>query len=127
MECLKKKLQLPLQPMVFIIVDAVDECPNSSGFPNVAREQVLDLLEELLELKLPDLRICVTSCPEADIRDVLEPLASHHMSLHDENGQKKGILDYISSVVLTDRKMRKWRFEDKQLFIDILSAKADGM
>ena len=126
-ECLKKMLRLPLQLMVFIIVDAVDECPNSSGFPNVAREQVLDLLEELLESKLPDLRICVTSRPEADIRDVLEPLASHHISLHDEHGQKNGILVYISSVVLTDRKMRKWRCEDKQLVIDILSAKADGM
>jgi hypothetical protein len=126
-ECLKKMLQLSLRPTVFIIVDAVDECPNSSGFPNVAREQVLDLLEELSELNLPDLRICVTSRPEADIRDVLGPLASHHISLHDEDGQKNGILDYISSVVLTDKKMRKWRSEDKQLVIDILSAKADGM
>lgn len=126
-ECLKKMLQLPLQPMVFIIVDAIDECPNSTGFPNVAREHVLDLFEELLELNLPDLRICVTSRPEADIRDVWEPLAVHHISLHDENGQKNDILDYISSVVLTDRKMRKWRLEYKQLVIDMLSAKADGM
>jgi hypothetical protein len=105
-ECLKKVLQLPLQLMIFIILDAVDECPNSSGIPNVAREEVLGLLEELLELNLPDLRICVTSRPEADIRDVLEPRASH-MSLHDEDGQKNGILDYISSVVQTDEIMRK--------------------
>jgi hypothetical protein len=126
-DCLKKMLRLPLQPMIFIIVDAVDECPNSSGFPNVAREQVLDLLEELLKLNFPDLRICVTSRPEADIRDVLEPLASHHMSLHDENGQKNGIIDYINSIFETDRKMRKWRSEEKQLVIGILSAKADGM
>ena len=127
MECLRKMVQLPLQPMIYIIVDAVHECPNSSGYPNVAREQVLDLFEELLKLNIPDLRICVTSRPEADIRDVLEPLVSHHMSLHDEDGQKNGIIDYISSVVLADRMMRKWRFEDKQLVIDILSAKADGM
>lgn len=126
-ECLKEMLQLPLQPMIFIIVDAVDECPNSSGFPNVAREELLDLLKELLELNLPDLRICVTSRPEADIREVLEPLESRHMSLHDEDGQKNGILHYISSVVRTDRKMQKWKSEDKQLVIDILSAKADGM
>ena len=126
-ECLKKMLQLPLQPMIFIIVDAVDECPNSTGFPNTQREMVLDLLEELLELNLPDLRICVTSRPEADIQDVLEPLEPCHMSLHDESGQKTGILDYISSVVRTDRQMRKWRSEEKQLVIDILSAKANGM
>jgi len=126
-ECLKKILQLPLQPMIFIIVDAVDECPNSSRFPNVAREEVLDLLDELLKLNLPYLRICVTSRPEADILGVLESLASHHMSLHDENGQKIGILDYISSVVRSDRVMQKWKPEDQQLVIDILSAKAGGM
>jgi hypothetical protein len=127
MECLKKMLQLPRQPMIYIIVDALDECPNSSGFPKTAREKVLDFLEELSDLKLPDLRVCATSRPEVDIRDVLEPLTSHYMSLHDESGQKNDILDYISSVVLTDRKMRRWRSEDKQLVIDTLSAKADGM
>jgi hypothetical protein len=126
-ECLKKMIQLPRQPMIYIIVDALDECPNSSGFPNTAREKVLYLLEDLLDLNLPNLRICVTSRPEADIREVLEPLTSHHMSLHDERGQKNDILDYISSVISTDRKMRRWRSEDKQLVIDTLSARADGM
>jgi hypothetical protein len=114
--------------MVFIIVDAVDECPNSTGFPNTPRERVLDLLEELLELNLPNLRICVTSRPEVDIRDILGRLASHYtVSLHDECGQKNDILEYISSIFQTDRKMRRWRPEDKQLVIDMLSAKADGM
>ena len=28
-KCLKKMLRLSLQPMIFIIVDAVDECTNS--------------------------------------------------------------------------------------------------
>ena len=50
-----------------IIVDAIDECPNTSGFPT-AREEVLDLLEDLVGLGLPKLRICVTSRPEIDIR-----------------------------------------------------------
>jgi hypothetical protein len=106
-ECLKKMLRLPLQPMIFIIVDAVDDCPNSelTGFANTPRERVLDLLEELLELKLSNLRICVTSRSEVDIRDILRRLASHHISLHDEPG-------IISS---TDGKMRRWRSEDKQL------------
>jgi hypothetical protein len=49
------------------------------------------------------------------------------MSLHDESGQKEDILDYIRTVVNLDRKMRRWRPEDRQLVIDALSAKADGM
>jgi len=112
--------------MRYIIVDAIDECPNTSGFPT-AREEVLDFLERLVSLNLPNLRIGVTSRPEIDIRTVLEPLTSLHVSLHDEAGQKQDILNYIKNVVHSDRQMRRWRPEDKQLVIDTLSAKADGM
>jgi hypothetical protein len=89
--------------------------------------KVLDLLEDLLDLKVSNLRICVTSRPEIDIHDVLEPLASYHMSLHDEIGQRQDIVDYVRTVVLKDREMRRWRPEDRQLVIDKLSARADGM
>ena len=125
-DCLKEMLRLPQQPMTYIVVDALDECPNTSGFPT-AREEVLDFLEDLIGLSLTNLRICVTSRPEIDIRTILEPLTTHHVSLHDEIGQKQDILDYIKTVVHSDRRMRRWRPEDKQLVIDTLSAKADGM
>jgi hypothetical protein len=125
-ETLKEVLSLSGAPMRCIIVDAIDECPNTSGFPT-AREEVLDLLEDLVGLGLPKLRICVTSRPEIDIRTVLEPLASLHMSLHEQSGQKQDILDYIKNVVQSDRRMRRWRPETKQMVIDTLSAKADGM
>ena len=52
-----------------MIIDAIDECPNSSGTPS-AREEVLALVEELVELKLPNLHLCVASRPEMDIRAV---------------------------------------------------------
>jgi hypothetical protein len=125
-ECLKKILRLPDAPMRCIIMDAIDECPNTSECPT-AREEILDLLEELVGLSLPNLRICVTSRPEIDIQTVLKPLTPFHMSLHDQSGQKQDILDYIKNFVLSDRRMRKWRREDKQTAIDTLSAKADGM
>jgi len=125
--CLKDVLALPGQETVYIIVDAIDECPNSSGFPKTAREKVLDLLEEIVDLNLPNLRICIISRPEIDIRNVLEPLNPRQMSLHDENGQEEDILEYIRTVVLADRKMRRWRLEEKQLIIDTLSANAHGM
>ncbi len=125
-ETLKKIFRLPDAPMRCIILDAIDECPITSGFPT-AREEVLDLLEDLVGLGLPNLRICVTSRPEIDIWTVLEPLTSLHMSLHDQSGQKQDILDYIKNIVHSDRRMRRWRPEDKQVVIDTLSAKADGM
>ena len=127
LQCLEDVLQLPGEGKVYIIVDALEECPNASGFPNTAREKVLDLFEELVDWNVPDLRICVTSRPEVDIQIILEPLASHHISLHDESGQKEDIINYISHFVQADRRMKKWRPEDKQLVIDTLSTKADGM
>jgi hypothetical protein len=125
-ECLKEMLGLPQQPTRYIIVDAIDECPNTSGIPT-AREVVLDFLEELISLKLPNLRICIMSRPEIDIQTVLEPLTSFSVSLHNEIGQKQDILNYISAFVHSDRRMRRWRLDDRQLVIDTLSAKADGM
>lgn len=92
-----------------------------------SREKVLKLLEELASLRLRHVHICVTSRPEVDIQTVLEPLASHCVSLHDEGGQRQDIIDYVQSVVESDPRLKKWREEDKRLVINTLAAKADGM
>ena len=125
-QCLNDMLELPGQPPIYIIVDALDECPNSPGATS-PRELVLDLKEDLVALQLPNLRICITSRPEADIQDALGPLVSHSVSLHDEAGQQQDIMDYIMSAVQSDRKMRKWREGDRKLVIDTLSSRADGI
>ena len=125
-ECLKGILKLPGQAPVYIIIDALDECPDGFGRPS-PREKVLKFVEELVNLRLPNLRICTTSRPEADIRRVLDPFPFHRISLHDERGQMQDIDDYIRSVVKTDPKMEHWRAEDKELVIEVLTKKADGM
>ena len=119
-------LSLPGQAPTYIIVDALDECPDSSGTPS-AREEVLELINELVDLKLPNVHLCVSSRPEMDIQMALEPLTSLEISLHDEIGQKDDIIEYIKSVVRSDRCMRRWTEEDKQLVIDTLSDRANGM
>ena len=125
-EYLKRMLALSHQPPTYLIIDALDESPITSGIPS-PRETVLELLEELINLS-PELHICVTSRPEIDIRNVLEPLASR-VSLHDQSGQKKDIEDYIRSVVYSgsEQIMRRWKIEDKKLVIETLSERADGM
>jgi len=124
--CLKNLLELPGQAPIFLIVDALDECPNTSALSS-PREKILGLLEHLIDLKLPHLRICVTSRPEADIKPVLDPLAFRSVSLHEERGQKEDIENYIKYVVNTNRNMRRWTPEHKQLVIDVLTERADGM
>jgi hypothetical protein len=124
-ECLTEMVSLPVQGPIYIILDALDECPNNSGMP-APREEVLDLVKNLVCLS-PNLHICVTSRPEIDIQSSLEPLTSLRVSLHNQSGQKKDIVDYVSSVVHSDKKMRRWREEDRELVIETLSERADGM
>ena len=126
MECLKNMLALPEQGEIYIVVDALDECPNFSGYPT-PREKVLKATEKLVNLRLPHVCFCIMSRPEVDIRDALESLAAHNLSLHDQVGQNQDISEYIKSVVYSDPKMRRWREEDKQLVINTLTEKAGGM
>ena len=125
-ECLKGMLMLQDQGPIFLILDAIDECPNSTGCPS-PRENVLELIVWLSELHYPQVSICVTSRPEVDIEDALLPLASHTVSLHGESGQKEDIVNYIKWFMKSDPKARKWRKEDKDLVLERLSEGADGM
>jgi hypothetical protein len=124
--CLEKMLKTEGQPTIYIIIDALDEYPNGSGVKS-PRKQVLDLVIKLVDLHLANVRICATSCHEADIRAALAPSAFHAISLHSVAGQKKDIANYISSSVHSDRAMHRWSKEDKDMIIDSLSRKADGV
>jgi hypothetical protein len=70
-ECLKE--MLILHGSTYIIMDALDEFPMTSTIPP-PREEVLELVEELVGLHLPNLHICVMSRPEHDIQVILERL-----------------------------------------------------
>jgi hypothetical protein len=124
--CLKDLLDLPGLAPVYLIVDALDECPKPSVVRS-PRAEVLSLLKDLVKTQIKNLRICVTSRLELDIKDVLDPLVFHSMSLHDESGQNRDIEDYIKSVIDTCPKKGSWKQEHKELAIDVLIKKANGM
>ena len=127
--CLKEMLTLPDQP-IYLIMDAFDECSDISANEILSpRDRVLRLVMELVDIRVPNLHICITSRSEFDIRDVLEPLTSLQVSLHHQSGQKKDIEDYVRSVVYSKSEpyMRRWREEDKEFVIGILTERADGM
>ena len=126
--CLKSMLELPGQLPTFLIVDALDECPNTTGSPS-AREEVLAFLEDLTRSNHSNLFVCVTSRPEQDIQIVLSPLTSPSLqvSLHDEGGQREDIKHYIHCFVYKDREMQRWREEDRKLVVGTLSERAGAM
>ena len=125
-KCLKDLIKLPGQAPVYLVVDALDECPNASANPT-PRAEVLNLLEDLISLQFPNLRIWVTSRPETDINDVLDHLVFRSVSLHDQSEQRRDIEEYIKSAINTHPKNKKRKAEHKQLVIDVLTKKADGM
>ena len=127
-QCLKEMLTLDRHSPVYLIMDAVDECPNEDGIQS-ARAQVLNLIKYLIGLQLPSLHLCVTSRIAWDIGDSLGPLASHSVSLHDASGQRKDIAEYVRSAVRSQpiSASREWGDKEKELVIKTLSERADGM
>jgi len=125
-QCLRKMLEDPNQAPVFLVVDALDECPISRGILT-PRAQVLEIVRVLIELNLPHLHFCITSRPEFDIREVLDPLEPSSVSLHDQQGQIEDIAQYVKSVVHSDVTMQEWPKEEKKLVIDTLARNSGGM
>ena len=126
MNCLTNMLLTSPQYPTYIIMDALDESPDCAGVRS-PREHVLGFVQELVELRLPNLYVCVTSRPEIDICNRLKPLTSLQVSLHNQAGHKADIIKYISSEVHFISEQRRWRESDKKLVFQRLSEKADGM
>lgn len=126
--CLNSMLKLPGQLPIFIIIDALDECPDTDGIPS-AREEVLNVVKDLVGSNHSNLFLCITSRPEQDIKSVLNPLTSalFRVSLHEEGGQRGDINAYVRSFVYQDRAMRRWSEGDKELVIGTLSQQANGV
>lgn len=127
-QCFEKMLNAPRIVPLYLIIDALDECPNTPGV-DCSREKVLELVERLVGLRLPSLRLCITSRLEVDIWNILEPLTStsNCIALHDEHGQRKDIADYIRYIVYSDKKIMRWQDQDKELVVKTLSDRVDGV
>ena len=50
-------LNLPSRRPVYLVMDALDECPDDPGIPS-PRERVLLLVKKLVDLHLPNLHMC---------------------------------------------------------------------
>ena len=126
-ECLKEMLTFEAQQPTYIILDALDECPITSSIPSQSpRDELLEFVGKLVNLRSPNLHICVTSRLEHDIQAVLEHLTSHPVTLHNESGQQQDIANYVTFVHSNER-MRRWPEADKDLVIKVLLENADGM
>ena len=130
-QCLKDMLTVSRYAPTYLVIDAIDECPNMSnvlGAP-LSRQEVLDVVKELVGWRLPNLHVCITSRPEVDIQNAIKQLTCVKVSLHNQDGQKADIARYVRSVVYSDKYhvMKMWSEELKERVIETLSSNADGM
>ena len=114
------------QVPIYLFMDTLDECPNDLGILLLC-EKALCLIKELVGLHHPNLHPCVTSCPEFNICTTLGSMTTQQVSLHNEIGQEQDIIDYITSVIHLDVRMKGWQDNDKTMIIGKLTERVNGM
>lgn len=124
MQCLRDMISRGKSP-IYIIVDALDECPDS---PELAspRAEVLEAIRRLNDIS-PRVYLCIASRLETDIRRVLGPLTSHIVSLDKHDEHHKDIAEYVKFVIHSDSTMGEWPEEEKKIVIDTLTQNCGGM
>ena len=90
---------------VYVILDALDECPQ-----NGARENVLEKLEAMRKWSLQGLHLFVTSRDEVNIRNSLgtSPNTTFHQIKMKNAEIDKDIANFIEGRLNDDRRLQKW-------------------
>jgi hypothetical protein len=124
--CLMDMLKCLVQESTYIVVDALDECPGTPGLPST-RAILLGLIRDLINLHIPNLHICVLSDLHPEVEFVLFPLASRRVCLHEESGHSQDIIRYLRWMLSTHPRMKGWKASDKEVVINTLFRKAEGV
>jgi hypothetical protein len=103
---------------VYIVFDALDECPD--------RHQFLGLIKEIQGWNLDTLHLLATSRDEQDIEKTLRGLVSHQISM-DESLVDSDIRVYVSRALKDDEKLSKYSAEKKETIETTLIDGAHGM
>jgi hypothetical protein len=107
----------------FIIIDALDECPNSGG----ERADLCGILAKFHSWARPNLHLLVTSRKEVDLCEALEPFVTlGPMSIQD-NVVKSDIRKYVRSQLASDPWLKKWSGEIQTEIEEALVEGAKGM
>jgi hypothetical protein len=112
---------------VYLIIDALDECPQVDR----EREDLLEVLEKIQRWDLPNLHLLCTSRRESDIVAKLEPLVSEHRTTVIDLERRREEIDrdiraYIHKEIESSY-FRSWPPDVKKKAISALTRKADGM
>ena len=107
----------------YVLVDAFDECPSLSGEP----EKLLKFVRGLVEMKLPNLHILVTSRKVSDVEYVLNSLRVFKPFDICNAEVDQDIVKYIKVEIHQDRVMKQWPSSVREEVEKELGSKASGM
>lgn len=102
----------------YIVLDALDECPERDG--------LLQWLESLPSQLPQSLRLLVLSRNEEDIAEELEAVANPAISIEDAVVDSD-IREYVGSQLKNDKRFRAWPSAIRDEVETVLCAKAEGM
>jgi hypothetical protein len=109
---------------VYIVVDAVDECPRFDG----ERAKVLKLLKDIFSWQLDQLHVFVTSRREVDILDTFDNFPRRHLQVIDAQGiQWNGDIELFITRRLQDSKFKTWNSDMRAEVKSKLGSRAHGM
>ena len=107
---------------VFIIIDAIDECPK-----NGERDELLAAISDIQSRSIDTFHILVTSRRESDIEAVLLPMVTTPAISLQGSHVDLDIQSHISHQLATDPKLKKWSPEIKDEIRHTLATGANGM
>jgi hypothetical protein len=112
----------------YIILDALDECEDPVG--QKGRKGTLRCLEKVLGWKLDTLHVIITSRPEKDIEDILQPLLDAGQKICIQSALVDGdIRAYVRHKIRNGSGFARWknRLDVQEEIESSLMARVDGM
>lgn len=108
---------------VFIVADALDECPKNGNL----REELLELIKDMNTRSLSNIHLLVTSRPESDIEELLKSLSTTRVIPIQGSPIDADIKSYICNEISSDSKLKKFPIEEQKKIEKRLIEGADGM
>lgn len=102
----------------YLVLDALDECAD--------RENLLEFICGLVDLKLTGVRLLTTSRAVQSIQKRLDRIATYKIDIHSA-AVDKDIRIYVRDRLATDSKLMKWPQSVRDEILTVLMKKADGM
>jgi hypothetical protein len=112
---------LHVLPRTYIVLDALDECPESI---RLAPTGLLFTLKKLVDLNVDHLRLFATSRPVFDIRAQIMSIPHVELNINFSSQHTDNLSAFISREIAD---YRDWAELDKKKVSDGLRSKADGM